>query len=192
VSLLGNVIVPMALAWSLTALARLELAPRGNTLGSLSGESPGPVRLRLRLPEIEGRTSEPLVVCGQQGSATLAYIRFLGGARAKVGMEFWGLGASESQEFAVPAGGGPIEVACYFPALYPKSGDRFWENMPAPRQALLRTQFVILVNGAVRLKGRTTYDQPVHMPIYIGANPLGGSVVSGVYTGSVLAATRPN
>jgi hypothetical protein len=41
------------------------------------------------------------------------------------------------------------------------------------------------------LKGAVTYDQPRRAPIYVGYNPIGGSIVSDKFTGVVLSVVQP-
>ena len=51
---------------------------------------------------------------------------------------------------------------------------------------------MIAVDGKIRLKGPVAYDQATHAPFYVGSNPIGGSLVSDRFTGSVISVVQPN
>jgi hypothetical protein len=155
-------------------------------LHSAQATSFGPVSLKLKLPGTAGRIPEPILVCGNPGRASLVYIRLLRNARAKVGVEFWGLGAYESDEFALPSASATIVLTCSLPALFPAKGSGWWKATPAAEQERLRHEYSLGVDGVVRLKGSVEYLQPDDSPIYFGVNPIGGSLVSERFTGSIL------
>jgi hypothetical protein len=152
----------------------------------------GHVRLKVRLPGTLGGIPEPLLVCGSPGKAALIYIRRLEGARAKVGVEFWGLGAYEGEAFALPAPDAVIDVSCYLPAFFPKEGDPYWGDLSPGLQWLRRSDYIIAVDGVIRLKGPVSYEQPRRPPLYVGYNPIGGSFVSDKFSGVVLSFAQPN
>jgi hypothetical protein len=185
-----NVVVPILLAWILTrGLHRYlhpsdvrDVAPRGNSFG--------PLRIRLKLPGTSRGIPEPVLVCGRPGNASLVYIRLLPGSRAKVGVEFWGLRADQSGEFPVPSPDAEIEVTCYLPALFPEVGDPDWGNLSPEIQRARRGEYYITVDGVVRLNARVDYKQPPHSALYLGENPVGGSLVSDRFTGAVLGSSQ--
>jgi hypothetical protein len=152
----------------------------------------GEVHLRLKLPGTHAGIPEPLIVCGAAGHASLVFIRLLNHARAKVGIEFWGIESDESDEFALPAADAEIDLTCYLPCLFPKPGHAYWKGIAQEIQPPRPGEFLILVNGVPRLQGKIDYPQPEHSALYFGENPLGGSTVSGRFTGTILQARQGN
>jgi hypothetical protein len=150
----------------------------------------GPLTLHLKLPGTNAGIPEPLCSIGRPGRASLIFIRLLKGSRAKVGVEFWGNELSEGDVFQLPAADAEIDVTCYVPAFFPSADDPIWGTTPASRKDRLTREYRILVDGTERLSGSTSYEEPEGSPLYIGANPLGGSFVSNLFTGKVLAVKR--
>jgi hypothetical protein len=185
-ALIANFLLPVLLAWLLVSLvyrraAHLQAQGSPSPLSVL-----GPVRLRLKLPGTAGGIPEPLLVSGTPGNASLVYIRLLKRARARVGVEFWGLGENEGDTFDLPSADAQIDVICTLPAFFPPIGNRQWGATPTSAQIRYTTQYEVRVDGIVRLKGTTDYKEPVHSPVYFGNNPLGGSLVSVRFTGDIL------
>jgi hypothetical protein len=178
------------LACGLTIALHRGLYPPAFEVPIVQRAAYGPVRLRLKLPLYHGGIPEPLVVCGKLDNAYLVYIRLLPKRRARVGVEFWGLELDQGPEFALAADDAQIDVACDLPAFYPEEGDPAWGKVAREEQRLRRHQFRITVDGRVRLEGRVDYKLPVHSPIYFGANPLGGSFVSGLLTARILRVSQ--
>lgn len=185
-----NFAVPVLVAWLLTNVLhdRLHPSPAGDI--APNGDLFGAVRLKVKLPGTSAGIPEPLIVCGEAGSASLVYIRLCSGSQAKVGVEFWGMRSYESEFFPLPAMDAVIDVTCYLPAFFPKEGDPYWGALTPTLQRIRRTQYFITVNNVVRLKGPLKYEQRPHSPIYFGANPLGGSLVSDRFTGTVLESSQ--
>jgi len=181
-----GVAAPILLAWTLTHALHRHLHPQDVRDAEVSRNGYGKVRLRLKLPGTNAGIPEPLISCGITGNASLVFIRLLPKSRAKVGVEFWGLELDQGPEFALPAADAEIDLACDLPALYPEEGDRAWGSTPPEVQQLRNHEYVIAVNGVVRLRGVVNYRQAPHSPLYLGINPLGGSFVSNSFTGKVL------
>ena len=183
-----GVAVPILLAWAITQ----AFHRRPHAVAVAAKEPPpalssyGQVRLRLKLPGTNAGIPEPLISCGAVGDAALVFIRLLPNSRAKVGVEFWGRELDQGPEFALPAADAEIDFACDLPAFYPVEGDAAWGKTPADVRQVRRHEFAISVDGVVRLKGSITYPLAPHSPLYIGANPLGGSFVSNSFTGRIL------
>jgi hypothetical protein len=180
-----NIIIPLLLAWWLAGALYRRVHP------SVADRAPtrsafGAISLKLDLPGTSGGIPEPLIVCGVPGRAALVYIRFLNRQRARVGVEFWGLGAFEGEAFAVPTDHSPVSLTCALPALFPPVGDRRWGHAAPGLAQLRRGEYLITVNGTVRLEGAVTYEQPEHSRLYFGANPVGGSLVTNRFTGTIL------
>lgn len=184
-----NVLAPALAGWLLAAGLYREIHPPPSS-ARIDGSGFGTVTLRLKLPGTAGGIAEPLVVCGVPGKATLVYIRLMTRARAKVGVEFWGIGAYESDVFKLPAANAEIRVTCTVPAFFPPEGDRHWRSASRDAQRAHRLSYSVAVDGVSRLTGEIRYEQPIHPRIYLGTNPIGGSVVSQQFTGKILDATQ--
>jgi hypothetical protein len=185
-----NLFVPILLAWLLTSVVHRRLHLSDPRPVAAEKNAFGPVKLRLKLPGTSAGIPEPLVVCGRTGNASLVYIRLLDGNRAKVGVEFWGLRADQSLEFPLPAADAVIEVVCYLPAFFPSEGDSYWAGLTEKLQRIRRGEYIIAVNGVVRLRAPVKYAQPAHPVLYFGENPIGGSLVSDRFSGVVLQAAQ--
>jgi hypothetical protein len=109
-----------------------------------------------------------------------------------VGVEFWGVGAYESTEFPLPAADAFIDFTCWLPVLAAPEGDRSWQSIPLKEQRVRRHQYTLEVDGVVRLQGTTDYKQPAHSALYLGYNPLGGSLVSSEFTGQISRVAAPS
>lgn len=183
-----NVLAPLTLSWVL--ISSLEAHFRGGPppVWSRDFSSYGPMKLRLQLPGTHAGIEEPILTVGSPGKATFVYIRLLNDSHAKVGIEFWGLSATESPAFKLPSQDATITVEVSFPALFPVKGSEDWRAVSEAEQQRLLSLYVVAVDGAVRLKGPVSYDEPARANIYLGQNPLGGSLVSDYFTGKVLAA----
>jgi len=187
-----NVVLPATLAWTCVWIASShKVDGRPHSLVE-EPDKYGPVTLRLKLPGTAGEIPEPLLVIGRPGRAALVYIRLLKQARAKVGVEFWGQAAFESSDFGLPAADAVIEVTCWLPGFFPREGDLYWGQLSPRIQAIRRSGYQIAVNGVVRLSGPVSYEQPKHEPFYFGKNPLGGSLVSDRFTGTMISMRQPD
>ncbi len=187
---LANFALPIAFAWVAVASFHALYAPVDPTVFAPKAHSFGAIRMRLKLPGTWGGIDEPILICGKPGKASLVYIKLFYHAKAKVGIEFWGFRAFESPEFDLPAQDAQIELACSIPALYPAAGDPEWQAMSAAAETHLLRNYIIAVDGVVRLSGQVDYGQDPHMPVYLGVNPLGGSFVSNEFTGKILSASQ--
>jgi hypothetical protein len=185
-----NFAIPILLAWLLTDLLHHRLHPPDVRDRPAKGNEYGAVRLRIKLPGTHEGIPEPLIVCGRPGNASLVYIRLINRGRARIGVEFWGLRADESETFPLPAMDAVLDITCYLPAFFPDQSDPYWGELSAALRRIRRTQYCVLVNGVVRLRKPVEYSQDPHSPIYFGANPLGGSLVSSVFTGAIMGESQ--
>jgi hypothetical protein len=185
-----NLAIPILLAWLFTNALHNHLHPSVDKHVAPNGDSFGPISIKISLPGTVGGIPEPLIVCGRTGNAELVYIRILANSKARVGVEFWGLRADESDTFDLPSMDAVIDLKCYLPAFFPNEGDDYWRNLPASIQQSRRTQYFVVVENVVRLKGPLKYDIQAHSPIYFGRNPLGGSLVSDRFTGTILQTSQ--
>jgi hypothetical protein len=181
-----NFVVPILLAWLVTNYLHYRLYPTDvRDIAPIAAEY-GAVRLKIKLPGTHEEIPEPLIVCGRPGNAALVYIRLINHSRARLGIEFWGIRADESETFPLPAMDAVIDITCYLPAFFPDENNLYWGTLSKGLRKIRRTQYYITVNGIVRLKGPVDYIQSPHSPIYLGSNPLGGSLVSSRFTGAIL------
>jgi hypothetical protein len=181
------ILAPILLAWAVTRVIHHHLYPSDVRDAAAKYNGYGQVTLRLKLPGTHEKIPEPLISCGKIGNASLVFIKLLPNSRARVGVEFWYLELDQGPEFALPAMDAEIEVTCAMPAFYPEEGNEAWGNLSTNVQKRRRSEYIISVNGVVRLKGSVVYVEPPHSPIYFGVNPLGGSFVSSVFTGRILS-----
>lgn len=183
--LLLQIAAPVVLGWVLISSLQSALFPPPPQW-SRSARQHGQLTLKLKLPGTSAGIAEPIVSVGRAGSATLVFIRLLPQSQAKVGVEFWGIGAWESDSFPLPAQDAMITVTTSFPALYPDEEDSLWNWMPVSTKTHLLTHYAISVEGIPRLSGVVKYKQEPNQPRYLGSNPLGGSLVSVSFTGQLL------
>jgi hypothetical protein len=183
-------VLPILLAWLLASALHNHLHPSDDRHVAPNGDRFGPISIRISLPGTIGDLPQPLLVCGRAGNAELVYIRILANSRARVGVEFWGLRADESDTFDLPSMDAVLEVKCYLPAFFPDEGDDYWRHLPESIQRSRRTRYFIVVDNVVRLKGPLKYDIRPHSPVYFGRNPLGGSLVSDKFTGTILQTSQ--
>jgi hypothetical protein len=182
--------LPILLAWLLANALHHHLHPSDAGPVAPNGDRFGPISIKIGLPGTIGALPQPLLVCGRTGDAELVYIRILANRKARVGVEFWGLRADESAPFDLPSMDAVLDIKCYLPAFFPQEGDDYWRPLPASIQRSRRTQYFILVDKVVRLKGALKYDLRPHSPIYFGENPLGGSLVADRFAGTVLQTSQ--
>ena len=191
-SVIVNVLAPILLAWLGVRLVHDHFYPPAvSQLVRTTAEHYGAITMRIKLPGTAGGIPEPLIVYGQPGDASLVFIRLLHKGRAQVGIEFWGLEKIEGEQFDLPAPDAEIVLTCYVPALFPKVGDAYWGNISPDLQRARNNNYLITVNGVVRLKGPVSYGQDPSSYLYFGSNPIGGSYVSNRFTGKILSISQP-
>ncbi len=185
-----QIAAPVVLGWLVATLVHNRVYPTTVAEAAPSRALYGPVHLRLRLAGTAPGIPEPLLTCGITGNAAECYIRVMEHAEATVGIDFWGLRKVESEPFQLPAQNAQIDVVVYLPSLFPAQGDAAWGAYSPVLEERWRSQSVIAVNGKVRLRVPIAYPLPPHSPVYYGRNPLGGSIVSDYFTGTVEAITQ--
>lgn len=152
-------------------------------------EEAGAVRLVIQLPAAAAGIPEPLVVVGAPGGATLFYVRVLPGDRIKLGIEVWGIGAWESEELKADSTQ-PVEILLSGPALFPAPGAAAWKGVAAETMATTLGRLRAWVDGALVLDQPAPTQEPRREPVAYGRNPVGGSLVSDVFTGKLLQVSR--
>lgn len=186
IALLG-ILLPLGASWaSMYSLYGLYFP----SIWSRKNAQFGALTMRLRLPGTAAGIEEPLIAVGRPGEATFAFIRLLPHGRAKVGVEFWGRASFEGPEFDLPAQDGEVTISVAVPTLYPLPDDEAWRDVSETEQKHLLSEFLISVDHMPRLIGPISYHQTIHEPVYVGYNPLGGSLVSDRLTATILADWR--
>ncbi len=152
-------------------------------------EDYGPVHLRVVIPAASNGTAEPLVVAGLPGRAVLGYVRIYPDGSARFGIEIWGVGTVEGNlvNFSREK---PAEVEYAFGSLFPEVGLAGWNGLSVEDQRKLKHSVRILVNGEVALSVERDTPYLGKLPVYVGRNPIGGSVVNAGYSGEVLLSYR--
>jgi hypothetical protein len=151
--------------------------------------SVGSLLMKVELPSATEGIPEPLLVVGHPGEAYLGYVRVLPGKRIRVGLEIWGVGSYESEP--VPASSDqPVEIVFDLPALFPPRADARWGAVPIEAQTAAQSRFRIRVDGAVVLDRNLASRIPRLDSLHLGENPIGGSLVSSLFTGKILQRGR--
>lgn len=185
-----NVLIPILLGLITAHVIHRRFYPPNVTQMAPKGGSYGTIKVKFKLPGTSAGIPEPLLTVGKPENASIVYIRLINRARAKVGVQFWGVPPIEGDIFNLSAMDAEIEVTFFLPALFAPIGDPAWGGMPPSLQDIRKRRFYILVNNVVRAKGAIDYPQPAHAPVYVGENPVGGSYVTDRFSGSVLATTQ--
>jgi hypothetical protein len=143
----------------------------------------GPVQLRFKLPPFTGVRNEPLLCSGESGKGDLIYVRLESETEISLGHDNWGGGGRSSEKISVdPAAEHVLDID--FAALYPAGADPHWKH-PANREKLI-----------LKLDGKTVFDAPAPAhaaapdTVVVGANPIGASSASGVFSGTILSVQR--
>lgn len=157
--------------------------------GGLGDRDHGAARLMIWPPAAAAGVPEPLLVVGEPGRATLGYVRVLPGGQVKLGAEFWGVGAHESEAVDAPSDV-PAEVVIHFPALYPPVGDPRWGKVERVRQEARRSRLTMLLNGRVVLDREVGDTDVPPVPVAFGENPVGGSLVTHKFSGLLVPGLR--
>lgn len=152
-------------------------------------ETFGALRLVLRMTAAASGAPEPLAVVGVPGEANLVYLRVLPQGQARLGVEVWGYGAYESEPFAADSTK-PLALEISLPVMFPPTGDPRWRGAGADLQQDLRSTFRLKANGAVVLVHPATGPVPRATRVHYARNPVGGSLVLGEFSGSVLQVER--
>jgi hypothetical protein len=149
----------------------------------------GAVHLEVAAPAVSNGTAEPLLVAGVPGRAVLGYMRIHADGSLVFGVEIWGVGNFEGKPMPRPPGAS-LDVNYSFGSLYPRIGDPAWGNLPEATQRAIAGRIRITVNGKVVLDlARDTPDLS-SLPVTVGSNPVGGSLVNAGFSGRVLFSYR--
>ncbi len=149
----------------------------------------GAMHLRIAAPPVSNGTAEPLLVVGVPGRAVLGYLRVLPNGTRVFGVEIWGVGKFESNPVP-PETGAFTEVDYSFGSLFPAVGFPAWNNLPVAEQLATKRTVSITVNGVSVLKVAEDTPEFASLPVAVGANPVGGSLVNAGFSGHVITSYR--
>jgi len=132
----------------------------------------GALRLVLNVPWSTPGSSEPLLTTGHTGAGDVIYLKYLGAGQFAVGHDKWAYGGEISRPFtANPREPQTVEIA--MASLGAGPGVHVWWN----------GQEVISEN-------RESYPQSAPSEVEVGANEIGGTTCSTMFTGRILKAER--
>lgn len=137
----------------------------------------GPFRLKAKLPAFTGVRSEPLVSSGESGKGDLVYIKYLDANTVVLGYDHWGVGGFETEPLHIDATT-VQEIGVDYGALY------------AAGSGSNRDRVIF------RLNGRVVADRIAHFhacapdTVVVGANLIGASTATPVFSGVILAQER--
>jgi hypothetical protein len=183
------VVLPALAAWWISSLLFYRVHPE-----TVKHPPPradfGPFRMTIRLPGTCAGIPEPLLTCGEPGKAVFIYIRIVGKTRALIGVDLWGQPPVEGPEFSVPSPQAELKLVCRLPVFFPDEMDSSWGKEDNAMRHRLRSSFQVVVDGVERASGPLNYPMAQRPPVYVGANPIGGSVVSDFFTGTVTGSSQ--
>jgi hypothetical protein len=182
---IGTVVLPALAAWWLAGAVFFKVHPE-LVVHPPPRAALGAVRMTIRLPGTCAGIPEPLLTCGEPGKAVFVYIRILSKTRALIGVDIWGQTPVEGPEFSLPSPQAQLNLVCFLPVFFPGEKDSRWGPKDFATQHQLRTSARVEVDGAERLAVPINYPMAEGYSMYLGANPIGGSVVSDFFTGQVL------
>jgi hypothetical protein len=187
--LICMVVIPALAAWWLAGAVFYKVHPE------LVRHPPpraalGPLQMTIRLPGTCAGIPEPLLTCGEPGRAVFVYIRIVGKTRALIGVDTWGQPPVEGPEFPVLSPQAQLNVVYFLPVFFPNEKDLRWGSKDAATRRQLRASVRVEVDGVERLSVPMTYPMAEGPPIYKGANPIGGGVVSDFFTGLVVRSSQ--
>jgi hypothetical protein len=149
----------------------------------------GAIHLEVAAPPVSNGTAEPLLAAGIPGHAVLGFMRIRPDGNVIFGVEIWGVGSFESPPLPHPSGAS-IDVNYSFGSLYPRIGDPAWGDIPLETQKKIAGQIRITVNGKVALDLAHETPDLSSLPVAIGSNPVGGSLVNAGFSGRILFSYR--
>jgi hypothetical protein len=147
----------------------------------------GPVKLRLRLPNVPPGTAEPLLVSGQSGAGDLVYVVQEGGNRIRFGHDHWGWSPIVSDSFEVDLSKSH-DVTISIGSLYPPVDSAFSASGTAFRQR--RGRLYVEIDGRVVLAQDREFFESASAETAIGLNVIGGSSCGASFTGEVVDVYR--
>jgi hypothetical protein len=105
-------------------------------------------------------------------------------------VDIWGQPPVEGPEFSVPSPQAQLKVVCFLPVFFPDERDSRWAATDVATRRRLREGVRVEMDGVERLSVPINYPMAERPPIYIGANPIGGSVVSDFFTGTAVQSSQ--
>jgi hypothetical protein len=141
----------------------------------------GPVRLTLRFPPIRGGTPLPLVSTGEPGAGDLLSLQILEDGRVRFTHDSWGGENFTSPPFTVGPGA-THRVTVEMGSLYPADDARI--------PAALRRRLAVWLDDQPVMDVERPFNSAKSDSVEFGFNAIGGSGVSGMFTGTLLRIER--
>jgi hypothetical protein len=90
----------------------------------------------------------------------------------------------------VPSPQAQLKVVFYLPFFFPDQNDSRWGTKDFSSRRQLRESVKVEIDGVERLSKPLEYSFAERPPLYLGANPIGGSVVSDFFTGTLVQSSQ--
>lgn len=148
------------------------------------GGYPGPVRLRLRLPEVfpADGVGEPLLVGGVPGAGDLLAVLYGTDGRVRISLDHWGTGGMLSEPVRIEPGA-VCEILVTAGFLWPPEAAPLYRNNPALRE--LRPRVIVAVDGRTVLDAPAVSHAATPDSLTLGVNFIGGSTTAANFTGII-------
>ncbi len=156
-------------------LLKTPSAKAGSTMQqeNIPESGPGAVRLTLQLPA-KSRGAEPLITTGVTGQGDFLYLIQDSDRSVRLGFDHWGVGGKVSEPLSIdPAK--PLTIEASLGSLY-----------PAKATAERRGWLLVRVNGSIVWSEPAEFYAAPPGTIRFGANPIGGSTTSEIFSGDIL------
>jgi hypothetical protein len=118
--------------------------------------------------------ADPLVVSGSAGAGDFVYIEYLGGGRARVGFDHWGVGGSVGPPFSLD------------PRRLHRIVVTTGSLAPASPALGAASPVRVKVDGIGVLDGNSAIYPHAAGQVYIGSNPIGGSTTGAAFRGHIV------
>jgi hypothetical protein len=137
----------------------------------------GPLSIMVQLPAFTGVRNEPLVSSGEPGKGDLVYIKYLDANTVVFGYDHWGVGGFETEPLKVDVSA-VQHIGVDYGALYPLGSGEVGDRV------------ILRLNGRVVADRVARFHACVPDTVVIGANLIGASTATPVFSGVVLGQKR--
>jgi hypothetical protein len=163
---------------------RMGLPPVGDFFASRGQD--GPLRLRLRFPELGAGPGEPLVCTGKPGAGDIFFVTFLGRRRIRFGIENSGdvltsdpVDVNTDQDHVVD-----LEMG----SLYPPGAEA--AGRPKDDLQRLRTRYSVRLDGKLLIEAARNFRPSEHDEVVCAVNSIGATTAVGAFSGSIYSTER--
>ena len=146
---------------------------------------PGPVRLRVRLPQTlpENRVCEPLIVSGAPGAGDFLSLCYGPDGQVRFTFDHWGSSGPPASEPINWRPGSEHEVVVHAGFLLPPPGASLYQE--EPMWEALRRRVMVLVDGQQLLDAVVDSHPTSPEQITLGTNFIGGSTAASAFSGAI-------